>query len=140
MQEQECCEGTAMVLTFNQVRKANRTRCAEKFHDVEEWSSSDWGNAMAGEFGEVAQELFEMHSLQLQFFAKLKACDTIKKQLRQMQGDAKYAELKKKLAKELADVVLYADLLSEAMGLDLGEAVREKFNEVSVKRGSKIKL
>lgn len=127
-------------LTFQEMRDANRTRCAQAFHKVEEWSNSDWGNALAGEFGEVAQELLEIQNLQLQFFAKLRACDTIKKQLRQMEGDAAYLELQKKLAKELADVVLYADLLAEAMGVDLGEAVREKFNEVSVKRNSEIRL
>jgi len=127
-------------LTFQEVRNANRVRCKQSYHTLEEWSNSDWGNALAGEFGEVAQELLEIQMLQLEFFSKLRACDTIKKQLRQLQTDAKYTELQDKLAKELADVVLYADLLAESMGLNLGEAVRAKFNEVSIKRNSEIRL
>ncbi len=127
-------------LSFDNVREANQRRCNEAFHDVESWSASDWGNAMAGEFGEVAGELLEINNLTLEFFKKLKACDSIKKMLRQMKGDAKMTELKAKLAKELADVVLYADLLSCKLEINLGEAVREKFNEVSVKRGSEIRL
>lgn len=128
------------LVTFDAIRHANERRCKETFHDVESWSASDWGNAMAGEFGEVAGELLEINNLTLQFFKKMKACDSIKKMLRQMQGDAKYEDLKSKLAKELADVVLYADMLSCKMGINLGEAVREKFNEVSEKRGSQIRL
>jgi NTP pyrophosphatase (non-canonical NTP hydrolase) len=127
-------------LAFDELRKANTQRCNERFHPVEEWTPSDWGNAMAGEFGEVASELSDLFILSMQFFSKLKACDTIKKMLRQMEGDARYEELKKKLALELADVVIYADLLSVGLGIDLGESVRNKFNEVSVKRNSEIRL
>lgn len=35
------------------------------------------------------------------------------------------------LAGELADVVICADILARKLGIDLGEAVRSKFNEVS---------
>jgi NTP pyrophosphatase (non-canonical NTP hydrolase) len=35
------------------------------------------------------------------------------------------------LADELADTIIYADLLAARLGIDLGEAVRNKFNEVS---------
>ena len=121
-------------LSFSSLREANLKRCAARFHPAEEWSSSAWGNAMAGEFGEVAGELLDLNMLMLKFFAKLKACDTIKKMMRQMEGDAEFEVLKKKLAFELADVIIYADLLSAPLGIDLGEAVRGKFNEVSAKR------
>lgn len=126
-------------LDFATLRDASSRRCAE-FHKIDEWSNSDWGNAMAGEFGEVAQDLLELNQLVLEFFSRLKACDTIKKMMRQFEGDAKYSTLKARLAKEIADVVLYSDLLSAKLDIDLGAVVREKFNEVSVKRGSAIKL
>jgi NTP pyrophosphatase (non-canonical NTP hydrolase) len=129
-----------MKLTFEAVRNANRIRCAEKFHEIDSWSASDWGNAMAGEFGEVAGELLDLHTLSLAFLSKVNACDTIKKMLRQLKGDEQYQVLVAKLAKELADVVLYADLLSERLDINLGESVRAKFNEVSVKRNSDIRL
>ena len=44
------------------------------------------------------------------------------------------------LAKELADVIIYADLLAHAANIDLGQAVVDKFNEVSVRRGALTKL
>ncbi len=127
-------------LTFDQVRNANTMRCNKAFHMVEEWSPSDWGNALAGEFGEVAQEILEINNLYISFFSKLRACDTIKKLLRDTQNSEKQKDLLIKLGKELADVVLYSDLLAGRLGINLGEAVREKFNEVSIKRNSDVRL
>lgn len=127
-------------LSFAALREANIKRCSMKFHPVEAWDSADWGNAMAGEFGEVAGELLDLNMLMLKFFKKLKACDTIKKMMRQMEGDAEFEVLKNRLRLELADVIIYADLLSALLNIDLGEAVRDKFNEVSAKRKANILL
>jgi NTP pyrophosphatase (non-canonical NTP hydrolase) len=44
------------------------------------------------------------------------------------------------IAQELADTVLYADLLAARLGINLGEAIRDKFNIVSERMGSDIKL
>lgn len=44
------------------------------------------------------------------------------------------------VAEEIADVVIYADVLAQKLGIDLGEAVREKFNKVSARIGSKVEL
>jgi NTP pyrophosphatase (non-canonical NTP hydrolase) len=79
-----------------------------------EWSLADWINALAGETGEL--------------------CNLVKKIRR---GDVIDA---KELGKELADIVIYADLLASQMGLDLSECVQQKFNEVSDRVGSQIKL
>ena len=50
------------------------------------------------------------------------------------------ARLRKQLADEIADVVCYADLLAARANIDLGEAVRAKFNEVSGRWKSEVKL
>jgi NTP pyrophosphatase (non-canonical NTP hydrolase) len=47
---------------------------------------------------------------------------------------------KEKIAKELADTIIYADLLAARLGIDLGDAVIQKFNEVSRRVHSKIYL
>ena len=60
------------------------------------------------------------------------ACNLIKKLRR---GEAVRPET---IGEEIADVVIYADLLAARLGLDLGECVRAKFNLVSVKRGSHV--
>lgn len=65
-------------------------------------------------------------------------CNVVKKLNRLRDGlvgnhgdDVSHAQLVDKLGKELADVVIYCDLLAQREGLNLGELVRLKFNEVS---------
>jgi len=100
--------------SFRALREANVRRCEASFHEIEAWGEGDWACAMAGEAGE--------------------ACNLIKKRRR---GEAIGVD---EVAKELADVVIYADLLAARMGIDLAEAVRSKFNEVSRRVGSDVRL
>lgn len=111
---------------FDQLRLANVLRCQQVFHPLTDWSPTDWATAMAGECGE--------------------ACNFIKK-LRRLDGadgSVDTPELReayrKAIAKELADMVIYADLLAARLGIDLGAAVVNKFNEVSEQRASNIRL
>lgn len=105
-------------LTFRRLRETNVLRCKEAFKRcLTDWSLAEWSNAMAGECGE--------------------ACNLTKKMLRGDKGGEKDIE---ELGKEIADVVVYADLLAAAAGVDLEKAVIEKFNEVSDRKKSKIKL
>jgi NTP pyrophosphatase (non-canonical NTP hydrolase) len=113
-------------LSFPLLRLANVRRCEQVFHPLDEWSITDWATAMAGECGE--------------------ACNEVKK-LRRLDGaDASQDKpqardrLREKIAHELADLVIYADLLAARLGIDLGDAVVEKFNEVSAKRDSTVRL
>ena len=94
-------------LTFAKLREVNIRRCVKSFHPLNDWGPAEWSNAMAGEVGEV--------------------CNFTKKALR---GDLIPVG---DIGKEIADVVVYADLLSARLGLELGELVRNKFNEVSVR-------
>ena len=106
-------------LTFAGLREANVTRCEDVFHPLMFWSLPEWACAMAGEAGE--------------------ACNVVKK-MNRGDYDGKTLLGQADLAAELADVVIYLDLLAARAGIDLGEAVREKFNIVSERRGSKICL
>jgi NTP pyrophosphatase (non-canonical NTP hydrolase) len=65
------------------------------------------------------------------------ACNLTKKMLR---GDKSIDKHRKDLAKELADVITYTDLLAAAADIDLEKAVIQKFNEVSDRKKSNIKL
>jgi len=111
-------------LSFKKLREASLNRTNKIFHKLEDWSWTDWACALAGEVGE--------------------ACNIVKKIRR---GDKTFFEKgkerpldKKALADELADVVIYADLLAAAAGIDLGQAIQDKFNEVSDKCKCEIKL
>jgi NTP pyrophosphatase (non-canonical NTP hydrolase) len=101
-------------LTFDELRLANVERCETAFHPLDAWSPSDWAMASAGELGE--------------------ACNLLKKRLR---GEAIQDEA---IGDELADTVIYLDLLAARLGIDLGEAVIRKFDVVSGRRGSPIRL
>lgn len=115
-----------MNLSFETLRRANVTRCVEIFHPIEDWSPTDWACAMAGECGE--------------------ACNEVKKLRRLVDGTntekdpQDEAECKKRIAAELADLVIYADLLAARLSIDLGLSVQEKFDAVSVLRSSRVFL
>lgn len=106
-------------LNFDTFRSVNLARCLRWHPDgIASWSKSDWAVAIAGEAGEM--------------------CNVVKKLNRLRDGlagnhgeDVSHAKLIAKLGQELADVVIYCDLLAQREGLNLGELVRSKFNEVS---------
>jgi len=105
-------------LTFAAFRAANVARCL-KWHPqgIESWSPSDWLTALAGELGELASLL----------------------KMRNRERDGlpgnKFSPTDKQVADEIADVLTYLDLLAAALGVDLGRAAVEKFNEVSERVG-----
>jgi NTP pyrophosphatase (non-canonical NTP hydrolase) len=114
-------------LTFAALRGANRARLPTyrnkkgeliyRTETGEEWDLSKWGNALTGELGEAA--------------------NLIKKIERE---DFTLDEARAELGKELADVVCYLDLLANRAGIDLGKATLDKFNEISERVGSPVRL
>lgn len=103
-------------LSFKELRKINIERCESAFFPLKSKDGPWWGNAMSGECGE--------------------ACNFVKK----IDRDGWSPELQLALAKELADLVTYADLLAARFGIDLGHAVAMKFNIVSERVGSDLRL
>jgi NTP pyrophosphatase (non-canonical NTP hydrolase) len=105
-------------LTFDAFRAANVARCL-KWHPagIESWSPSDWLTAVTGELGELASLL----------------------KMRNRERDGlpgnKFSPTDKQVADELADVLTYLDLLAATLGVDLGRAAAQKFNEVSERVG-----
>lgn len=114
-------------LTFDDLREANKRRLpqfknrkGEPAHskpDGSDWKLSAWCNAVCGELGETA--------------------NLVKKIER---GDLSLDEARAELAKEIADVQTYLDILAFRAGIDLGAATVEKFNEVSERVGSDVRL
>jgi NTP pyrophosphatase (non-canonical NTP hydrolase) len=114
-------------LTFAALRGANTARLptfknsrGEPAHsepDGSDWCLAQWCNAVTGELGEAA--------------------NLIKKIER---GDFTLDEARADLAKEFADVVTYLDILAMRAGVDLGRATIDKFNEVSLRVGSPVRL
>lgn len=101
------------------LRKANTLRQAE-WDPTSAISLSYRGNELAGEVGE--------------------ACNVLKKIERERLGLPGSRDTLEHLAEELADVVICADLIAMAEGIDLDRAVRRKFNATSEKVGLKTKM
>lgn len=109
-------------LDLADLREVNVSRRDRWHGDGEPWIGSDWSNAMGGEAGE--------------------AMNVVKKLRRHETGLGEIsfntpaiAVLLDALADELADVVIYVDLLAAFYGIDLAAAVRRKFNRVSDAQG-----
>lgn len=112
-------------MDFSTLRNANLRRLpqfknskGEPAHsqpDGSDWSLAEWCNAVTGELGEAA--------------------NLIKKVQR---GDYTLDEARQDLADEFADIVTYLDILAMRAGVDLGEAVRNKFNLVSTRVGADV--
>jgi NTP pyrophosphatase (non-canonical NTP hydrolase) len=129
MNPQEYAWEQRLPLTFETLEIKNFTRCEQVYHRLDNWSPTDWACAMAGEMGE--------------------ACNEVKK-LRRLMDDkqlwgTKEFEIQKdiligKILDELADTVIYADLLATRLGGHIGKSIIKKFNETSDKKGTNIKL
>lgn len=61
------------------------------------------------------------------------ACNLVKKVERERRGIAGSRASLVHLAEELADVIICTDLIAADLGIDLGKAVREKFNATTRK-------
>ena len=114
-------------LTFDTLRNANIARLPQfkiqhgtKAHtepDGSDWTPAQWLQALIGEIGEYAniRKKYERGDISKNEFFEL-ACD------------------------ELADVQTYLDLLACQLGIDLGNATIDKFNYVSSRAGSTVRI
>lgn len=99
-------------MDFEILRNANKTR-------QDEWPGSEKADLcfrtieVAGEFGEVAE--------------------AVKKYLRAMYGIKGSTATLEDIADEMADAIIALDLLANELNINLGEAVKTKFNKTSMK-------
>lgn len=113
-------------MNLSELRIKNVQRCEQVFHALHSWTPAEWACAMAGEAGE--------------------ACNVAKK-IKRLATKTNTAKDPKTLeectwlmADELADVVIYADLLAACLDIDLEQSIKDKFNEVSDRMNCDIKL
>lgn len=98
---------------FEALRRVNVARNLGFFkHD--DWTLGDWGNAMGGECGEAQNKIKKLRT-----------------------GKAVTPE---DIVEEIADTVIYADLVCWKLGKSLWEAIVSKFNSVSERIGSPHRL
>lgn len=105
-------------LSFKTLTEANNKRLplfknskglpAHSKPDGSDWSHAEWLQAVIGELGEYANIMKKVQ-----------------------RGDLTMEEAKPSIEKELADVQTYFSILAQQLNIDLGQAVEDKFNEVS---------
>ena len=104
---------------FKQLREINVDRCVNGFkHQLSDWSVMEWGCAIGGEAGELLNILKKIRRAEQNIGGS------------RVDGDSKQA-----VADEIADIIIYCDLLAAKMGIDLQTAITRKFNETSKKIG-----
>lgn len=96
---------------LKRLREMNVRRCETKYFPLNHWSVLEWAAAAAGECGEAVN---------------------VAKKLRR--GDM-LINGNQQLADEVADTIIYLDLLCASRGIDLEQAIARKFNVVSQKVG-----
>lgn len=126
-------------LTFKTLREANAKRLPEfrnakgeyahKRADGSDWSLGDWMTAVVGEVGEAANLIKKVARGDM-------TLDTVLK----TNPDDSTVTVRDELAHELADVQTYLDILAFRAGIDLGDATIRKFNIVSQRVGSGIRI
>lgn len=114
------------MIGFADLALANLTR-NNRWHKngIADWTISQWALAMAGEAGEI--------------------CNAVKKLNRIEDGIANLNEPGReletreaalaKIGAEIADTVIYLDLLAQRCGFSLGDEVARKFNATSERYG-----
>lgn len=114
------------MLTFAELRAANETR-VNRWHKsgLDEWSPNDWMTALVGEIGEAANVLKKLKRIEDEM-------PNISERSREVKSREDAMAL---LGPELADTMIYLDLLANRLGINLEEHVRSKFNAVSIKYG-----
>ncbi len=111
-------------MVLSEFSKTNLLRCEspEGFnHKIGDWSLSDWMVAVTGELGEAANIVKKLNRVR----------DDIP-------GNVETREqLKNKLSDEIADAYIYLDLFCQRAGIDLTQAIFDKFEKTSKKIGYK---
>lgn len=108
------------MLTFEELSRESKSRAIKWQGSISNWTLSEWAIALVGEVGE--------------------ACNIIKKLNRDRDGvtgnkGISKEELQVALAEELADAMIYLDLLCTAADIDLESVICKKFNDVSERFG-----
>ena len=118
------------MLTFNDLSTANLSR-GNRWHKngLQDWTTSDWAIAMAGESGEVCNTVKKLNRLRSEM-KNINSHDQVSSE----------EEAISRIGEEIADTIIYSDLLAQSLGLNLADEIVKKFNFISERYGFPEKL
>lgn len=115
------------IIDFNLFSKINHERAKRWHHgDIKMWSISDWLMAMAGEAGEACNAGKKLRRIQEEIANISSDPD------RQLSDTETALDA---IVEELADTVIYCDLVATRIGRSLPDAIITKFNHTSARYG-----
>lgn len=109
------------MFTLGQLSDQNAARRDRWHTGADDWTGADWSNAMCGEAGEAANLVKKLRRHETGIGSQYNTPDR--------------GPLLEALGEEIADVIIYADLLALHYGIDTQAAVEGKFNRVSEAQG-----
>lgn len=118
-------------LDLNAFRVANVARSTDPKgfdHPLDAWSVAEWTNAGAGEMGEACNLAKKLLRIDKKLRGNIKA------------DDKKREKVINKLAKELCDVIAYADLTLARIGRNTSDELVKVYNAKSKQLGYDFKL
>jgi NTP pyrophosphatase (non-canonical NTP hydrolase) len=112
-------------MELKEIQQLNDSR-GKRWHqgNLSQWSLLEWCGAMCGEAGEAANYAKKIRRLELELPNKEAGIDKTDLEILQV-----------KLAKELADVIIYALLTMSTLGCDAEEIIKQVFNQKSDEYG-----
>ena len=115
-----------MTLSLAELSTTNLARCA-RWHKggITDWSPERWLTATTGELGEAANALKKLFRVE-------DGIANINEPGRHLDDRTKAIAA---IGEELADTLIYLELLAQSLGIDLAAEVIEKFNKTSGKYG-----
>lgn len=113
-------------LSFRDLQNANSTRC-NRWHPtgLKEWSVTDWATATVGELGEACNAIKKLRRIET-------GAQNINDPGRQL---TEREAAVRAIGEELADTIIYLDLLAQRLGIELECEVVNKFNKTSERYG-----
>lgn len=110
---------------FNRFQRLNLERCNDAFFPLYKRAATYYSSCVAEEAGEVCSEVNTLINL------AASRCE---------ETNEEYSIHRQLLGRELADLITYAFLLAEFYKITLSDVFISKFNEVSKKKGSNIRI
>lgn len=102
------------IISFDELRQKNIDRCPHYGYHIEDKPPAEWLDRVWDEVLELCEKA-ELH-------------------------ETGFDTPKEDIGKEIADVVTFCDLLATRYGFNLGKLVLNKFNEVSERVGSDVRM
>ena len=111
-----------MTIDLEAFRRLNVDRARNGFRCYDNQPLTYWTTALAGEVGELCNMVKKMQRVELGG----------------VDGGSSYTAkdiTKEKLKEEIGGIAIYLDLMASLLDIDLGEAIRDTFNDKSRKMG-----